>query len=58
VNASTTIGPVEDTSAQLARYGIRRVSTDHFTVGDYRYGKIEDAVAEARRRLAGVGEGS
>ena len=57
MNATTTIMPMEDEAAYLARYyGIRRVATEHFTVGDYRYAKIEEALAEAKRRIASVGE--
>jgi hypothetical protein len=58
MTATTSIEPAEEKSAQLARYGILRVATEHFTVGGYRYSKIEDAVAEAKRRLASSREGS
>lgn len=58
MSATMIIGPPEDKSAQLARYGILSVATEHYTVGDYRYSKMEDAVAEARRRNARSGGGS
>jgi hypothetical protein len=56
--SETSIGPAEDKATQLARYGILRVATEHFTVGGYCYSKIEDAIAEARRRLPSTGERS
>lgn len=40
----------ESDSADMARLGIARVPADHFEVGGYRYTKLGDAVAEARRR--------
>jgi hypothetical protein len=39
-----------DTSrAALARLGITRVATEHFDIGPYRYARLADALAEARR---------
>lgn len=35
--------------AELARLGIRRVASEHFLVGAYRYSRLADAIAEARR---------
>ena len=35
--------------AELARLGIRRVRTEHFQVGRYRYANLADALAAARR---------
>jgi len=34
---------------ELARLGIKRVQTDIFLWGDYRYGNLRDAIAAARR---------
>jgi hypothetical protein len=50
--------PLEDGPGQLERYGIVRYATDHFVVGGYRYSRLEDAVAEAKRRLLATGQGS
>ncbi len=41
-----------DTAAELAKYGIVRVPGDHFVYGDYRYTRLEDAIAEAKRHPA------
>ncbi len=38
---------IEDT--ELARLGIKRVQSDSFHWGDYRYGNARDAIAAARR---------
>jgi hypothetical protein len=35
--------------AELARLGIVRVASEHFLVGSYRYSRLADAIAEARR---------
>ncbi len=42
-----TDNPIDD--AELARLGIKRVQSDSFHWGDYRYGNVRDAVAAARR---------
>jgi len=34
---------------ELARFGIKRVQTDIFLWGDYRYGNLRDAIAAAKR---------
>lgn len=34
---------------ELARLGIKRVQSDAFLWGDYRYGNARDAIAAARR---------
>jgi len=34
---------------ELARLGIKRVQTDIFLWGDYRYGNLRDAIAAAKR---------
>ncbi len=36
---------------ELSKYGISRVSTDHFHYGDYKYTDLKDAVAQAKRDL-------
>ena len=36
-------------AADLERYGITRVRADTYHVGGYRYGKIADAIAQAKR---------
>jgi hypothetical protein len=50
--------PLENPPGELERYGIVRYATDHFVIGGYRYSRLEDAVAEAKRRLLGTGQGS
>ena len=34
---------------QIAKYGITRVPVDYFHLGEYRYTRLEDAVAQAKR---------
>ncbi len=34
---------------QMARYGITRVQTDQFHYKDYRYSRLNDALAQAKR---------
>lgn len=41
--------PSEMDPAALARLGIVRVASEHFTVGPYRYAKLADAIAQAKR---------
>ncbi|WP_193181642.1 hypothetical protein [Nisaea sediminum] len=43
--------PDED---ETARYGITRETVEYFRLGNFRYTKLEDAIAEALRRNAGV----
>jgi hypothetical protein len=51
--ASPALPPEMDAEA-LARLGIVRVATEQFHVGPYRYARLADAMAEARRgRIAG-----
>lgn len=38
-------------SKELSKYGIKRVSTDHFYYGDYKYTDLKDAIAQAKRDL-------
>ena len=49
---------LEDSPTLLERYGIVRYATDHFVIGGYRYSRLEDAVAEAKRRLHSTRHGS
>lgn len=39
----------EDARGEMARYGITRVPADMFHYRDYRYAKLSDAVAQAKR---------
>ncbi len=39
------------TENELSKYGISRVSTDHFHYGEYKYTDLKDAVAQAKRDL-------
>ena len=50
--------PADAQTPELERYGIVRVSTERFDFGGYSYVKLADAVAEAKRRGAAVGDGS
>lgn len=36
-------------AAELARLGIIRIPSEHFLVGRYRYAKLSDAIAQAKR---------
>jgi hypothetical protein len=49
---TTKIPDQPDVVDALARYGIVRVPVDHFLYGDYRYTRLEDAIAEAKRHPA------
>lgn len=35
--------------ANMAKYGIRRVPSDYYQFKDYRYTRLEDAIAQAQR---------
>lgn len=39
---------------EATRYGITRETVEYFRLGKFRYTKLEDAIAEALRRDAGV----
>ena len=41
--------PPEADIAELKRFGILTVTSEHFLVGPYRYSSRADAIAEARR---------
>ena len=56
MTSTPAIPPIEDNPPELAQYGIARVAADYFVIGGYRYSRLEDAVAEAKRRLATNGE--
>jgi hypothetical protein len=36
-------------AGELSRLGITRVKTEHFQLGPYRYTRLADALAQARR---------
>jgi len=38
-----------NSAALMAQYGIRRVCTDTFHLGEWRYTNLRDAVAQARK---------
>jgi len=42
-------------SSEASDYGIRRVTIEQFEFGEYRYGNLKDAVAEARRHARKAG---
>jgi hypothetical protein len=58
MNPTPPTPQLEEGPALLKQYGIVRYSTDHFVIGGYRYSRLEDAVAEAKRRRLPAGEGS
>lgn len=41
--------PTRDADAEMAWYGITRVPADMFHYREYRYARLSDAVAEAKR---------
>ena len=47
----SAIPHMEREPPELAQYGIARITADYFLIGGYRYSRLEDAVAEAKRRL-------
>ena len=40
----------QDAGDEMVRYGITRVPTDYFYCEDYRYTRLEDAIAQAKRQ--------
>ena len=46
---SPTIG--QDTAEEMAKYGITRIPIDYFYYKEYRYTRLDDAIAEAKRQL-------
>ena len=43
--------PTDSAAELMAKYGITRVPADQFHYKDYRYSKLRDAVAQAKRDL-------
>lgn len=50
MNTAPVIPTTDIPADELGRYGIVRVATERFEVGGFRYERLSDAVAEARRR--------
>ena len=48
-HAGERIPPQDDAGGEMARYGITRVPADMFHYREYRYGKLSDAIAQAKR---------
>jgi hypothetical protein len=55
----TSAEPVEESAAieqttqdEMARYGITRVSADYYHYKQYRYTRLNEALAQAERELA------
>ena len=45
---SPTVG--QDTAEAMAKQGITRVPTDYFHYKEYRYARLDDAIAQAKRQ--------
>ena len=58
MNPTSPVLEADDLHPELEHYGIARFTIEHFEVGRYRYSRLEDAVAEAKRRLLSTGDGS
>ena len=58
MNPTSTVLGADDPHPELKQYGIARFTTEHFEVGGYRYSRLTDAVAEAKRRFRSTGDGS
>lgn len=41
----------QNTTDEMAKYGITRVSVDYFHYKDFRYTNLADAIAQAKRQL-------
>lgn len=52
MNTAGIIPVSDDADGELERQGIVRIATERFEVDGYRYDRLSDAVAEARRRNA------
>lgn len=48
-DGSPSVSSDQNLSDQMARYGITRVPVDYFHLGEFRYTRLEDAMAQARR---------
>lgn len=49
MNAAPLSADEANSAALMAQYGIRRVSTDTFHLGEWRYSNLRDAIAQARK---------
>ena len=52
MTSDTPIAPAGEPAAdaaELARLGIIRVPSEHYLIGPYRYAKLSDAIAAAKR---------
>ena len=52
MTGDTPIAPTSDAAAdaaELARLGIIRIPSEHYLVGPYRYARLSDAIAAAKR---------
>ena len=47
---ATPVLPADVSTDELERLGIVRIATERFEVGGFRYDRLSDAMAEARRR--------
>jgi len=47
--AGERMPPQDDAGGEMAGYGITRVPADMFHYREYRYGKLSDAIAQAKR---------
>ena len=45
-----------DPAQQMSQYDVVRVAADRFAFGGYSYPRLEDAVAEAKRRPRAAGD--
>jgi hypothetical protein len=50
--AGPTVG--DDRAEDMAKYGITRVPTDYFHYKEYRYTRLDDAIAQAKRQHPAV----
>ena len=46
--ADPTVG--DNADEEMAKYGITRVSIDYFHFKEYRYTRLDDAIAQAKRQ--------
>lgn len=42
--------PIDPSAEIMKKYGIERVSVDHFHIGAFRYTNLDDAIAQAKRQ--------
>jgi hypothetical protein len=43
-----------EVAKEMLKFGITRVSIDHFHYKDFRYTNVKDAIAQAKRQQAGA----